>query len=139
MAFDGKLFVGDLSILCEEADLHDLFMQFGDVDHVNIARKGCTSLLYGFVKMRDARCALAAISELDGVLYMGRYLRVKDAECVTRECLQKDILPIHFKFLIMSDDQVVSESELRSLFSRYGEVLDVSVRKSYVDKVSVLW
>lgn len=70
------LFVGDLSYFCGEEDLCNLFAQFGPILTVRV-RRGVTgeSLMHGFIALESAEAAQRAISQLDGIEYMGRNMR----------------------------------------------------------------
>jgi hypothetical protein len=71
------LFVGDLSYFCGEEDLCNLFAQFGPILTVRV-RRGVTgeSLMHGFIALESAEAAQRAISQLDGIEYMGRNMRL---------------------------------------------------------------
>lgn len=76
-----KLYVGNLSETVTDADLRSLFAQHGDVASAVIvtergggARKG-----FGFVQMRSADHAQAAITALNGTSHAGKDLKVSHA------------------------------------------------------------
>jgi RNA recognition motif-containing protein len=70
------LFVGDLSVYCNEQDMHSLFAQFGSVEKITIKRgmSGATNLSYGFVKFFANASAEKAVC-LNGSMFMGRAIR----------------------------------------------------------------
>ena len=77
---DKTLFVGDLSKLCEEAQLFNLFNNYGTIISIKIVRGfNNTSLSYGFVVMSTEDEVRNAINYLNGVLFMGRYIKVAHA------------------------------------------------------------
>ena len=70
-----KLFVGNLNYSTTNANLEELFSQYGTVQSVNIiGDKG-----FGFVEMSSAAEAQEAKDNLDGTEYMGRTLKVDEA------------------------------------------------------------
>ena len=50
---------------------------------------------------------------------------------------RKETAQIHVSFISKQVDQLISEATIRSLFSNYGEVLDVALKKSQFDKVQL--
>jgi len=72
-----SLFVGDLSIFCKEADLHDMFAPFGEILEIKIMRNEHTSqnLSYGFLKYSNPLSAKRAMTELNQVVLCGRPMR----------------------------------------------------------------
>ena len=72
-----SLFVGDLSIFCKEADLHDMFAPFGEILEIKIMRNEHTSqnLSYGFLKYSKPLSAKRAMTELNQVVLCGRPMR----------------------------------------------------------------
>ena len=74
------LFVGDLSKHCLESNLRQLFSRFGTIENVRIVRgKDSVSLNYGFLIMSAEEEVLNAIKYVNGVLFMGRYIKVNHA------------------------------------------------------------
>jgi RNA recognition motif-containing protein len=72
-----ELFVGDLSYFCRECHLIHLFSKYGNVSEVRIKRndvKGKT-LMYGFVRLDNIKSALAAATELNNSIFMGRRMK----------------------------------------------------------------
>lgn len=72
-----SLFLGDLSIFCEEKDIEEAFAQFGEIVDVRIQRSKETSraLSYGFIEFAEAACAEAALNAMNYYLLKGRPLR----------------------------------------------------------------
>lgn len=70
------LFVGELSYFSTEEDIRQLFLQHGAIVLNVSIRRGRTGdhLLYGFVEVSSSTADLA-ISELDGLKFMGRRIR----------------------------------------------------------------
>lgn len=65
-----------------ERQLQDLFSQYGEVSSVNIIVDRFTGKAkgFGFVEMENAEAADAAIAALNGQEFMGRQLRVNEAQ-----------------------------------------------------------
>jgi RNA recognition motif-containing protein len=74
------LFLGDLSIYCQEKDLFQLCSKFGAIAAIKIKRNDNGQvrkphLSYGFVKFRFIESARTAFTELNGLVYLGRPIR----------------------------------------------------------------
>jgi len=76
-----NIFVGNLAAEVTEAQLAELFKQFGEVKSVEVARAMFTDAPkgFGFVEMPGKRHSLAAIAGLDGKDFAGRPLKVNEA------------------------------------------------------------
>ena len=72
------LFVGDLSVTCDEQRLNELFQSCGVViTSLRIMKnKDNSSLGYGFVNVETVEQAQHAFTSLNGILVCGRYLRL---------------------------------------------------------------
>lgn len=70
------LFLGDLSYFCTEEDLCTLFADYGPILTVRV-RRGVTgeSLMHGFIALESPDMARRAITDLDGIEFMGRNMR----------------------------------------------------------------
>jgi CUG-BP- and ETR3-like factor len=79
-----KLFIGMLSIACEEQELRNLFSQFGEIREVFMIRNADgSSKCAAFLRFEDRESAVQAIKQLNGVEIMngvGRPLIVKFAD-----------------------------------------------------------
>jgi RNA recognition motif-containing protein len=77
-----KIYVGNLPWSCTDADLRDLFAQYGSVESAAVImdRETGRSRGFGFVEIDSADGADRAISELDGKDFGGRPLRVNEAQ-----------------------------------------------------------
>lgn len=71
------LFLGDLSIYCDEKDIEEAFAPYGNIVDVRIQRSKETSraLSYGFIEFSSQDSAAAALSEMNYFLLKGRPLR----------------------------------------------------------------
>ena len=77
-----KVYVGNMNYNTAENQLRDLFAQYGEVASVNIIVDRYTGKAkgFGFVEMTNDNEAQAAIEALNGFEFMGRQLRVNEAE-----------------------------------------------------------
>jgi RNA recognition motif-containing protein len=76
-----KLYVGNLTYEMTNADLEQLFAEFGSVRSAQVIQDRDTgrSKGFGFVEMSDDNAARAAISALDKKEHNGRALAVNEA------------------------------------------------------------
>ena len=76
-----NIFVGNLALEVTEAQLTELFKQFGEVKSVEVARIMFTGVSrgFGFVEMPGRKHSLAAIAGLHGKDLAGRPLNVNEA------------------------------------------------------------
>ena len=74
------IYVGNLSFSTTESEVRTLFEEFGTVHEVKMITDRGTGRFrgFGFVEMDDDEAG-AAISNLDGVDFSGRTLRVNEA------------------------------------------------------------
>ncbi|HNX72897.1 MAG TPA: RNA-binding protein [Spirochaetales bacterium] len=77
-----KVYVGNMNYATAENQLRDLFAQYGEVTSVNIIVDRYTGKAkgFGFVEMANDDEAQKAIDALNGFEFMGRQLRVNEAE-----------------------------------------------------------
>lgn len=71
------LFLGDLSLFCNEEDISNTFSMFGQLCDVRIKRNKATkrNLSYGFVEYTTLDSAISAMNEMNGKVFCGRALR----------------------------------------------------------------
>lgn len=76
-----NIFIAGLSYDVNDADLSDLFQEYGPITSakVIIDRQTNRSKGFGFVEIEDNEVAAKAISELNGAEYDGRTLSVSEA------------------------------------------------------------
>jgi RNA recognition motif-containing protein len=79
-----NIFVGNLDFKVKEADLEDLFEEYGTVESVKIITDKFTgrSKGYGFVIMENEQDANKAIAELNGASFENRAMVVNQAKSV---------------------------------------------------------
>ena len=77
-----KLYVGNLGYDVKDADLSQLFSQYGTVERAVVIMDKMTarSKGFGFVEMSSEQEAQAAIAALNGKDYSGRALTVNEAK-----------------------------------------------------------
>ena len=77
-----KLFVGNLNFDASEDDVRDLFESLGTIEDIFVAHDRYTGRPRGFafVTMSESSAAEEAIRKLDGQDFMGRPLRVNEAQ-----------------------------------------------------------
>ena len=76
-----NIYVGNLSWNTDDAQINDLFSQYGQVDSARVLtdRETGRSRGFGFVEMANDDEARAAIDALNGYELDGRQLRVNEA------------------------------------------------------------
>ena len=76
-----KLYVGNLSFDTTEAELRDVFSQFGEIGDLTLITDRDTGRPkgFGFVEMRNDQAARDAIAALDGKELGGRTIKVNEA------------------------------------------------------------
>lgn len=148
------LFVGDLSVLCDEEKLFDLFHTFGKIESIQLKKSDIdhqrAHLSYGFIKFFTHEAAATALDQLNGMPYLGRNLRVgwADDHPANHYAHTKPVIntvppkknnptaQIHVTFVSKNVHQPISELDLRNIFERFGNVVDVAIKKSVFNKVS---
>lgn len=133
-----RVFVGDLSYFCNEENLEILFGSYGTVRKVDIRRGEEThgSLMHGFVEMEVLSDAITAANALDGIKFMGRKMRVVVGGNNPRQggrSLRNNWVQIQVSFVTRRMDILVNEDLLDKIFSAYGEIMDVTIKKHVID------
>lgn len=77
-----SIYVGNLSYEVTEADLKEVFAEYGTVKRVQLPTDRETGRMrgFGFVEMEDESHESAAIEALNGAEWMGRDLKVNKAQ-----------------------------------------------------------
>lgn len=77
-----NIFIAGLSFRANDADLANLFEEYGAVSSAKVItdRQSGRSKGYGFVEIEDEEAATKAISELNGAEYDGRTISVSEAK-----------------------------------------------------------
>jgi cold-inducible RNA-binding protein len=91
-----RLYVGNISKDIDKAQLTELFTPYGTPESVEIAVRGDggPSRGFGFVEMKDATEAAAAMTGLDGKEVNGQALKVNEAR-PKGSSAPKPLIPIH--------------------------------------------
>lgn len=151
------LFVGDLSFVCNEERIRELFSNFGRIDSIHLKKSDFnqhrTHLSYGFVKFDCPESAQLAYHSLQGKLFLGRKLRLGFADdyhpqahhhqpyIPARHHADRDgrgkmtSAQLYVTFATNNLYLPISELTLRELFGQYGEVQDVVIKQVEVNKV----
>lgn len=76
-----NIFISNLTYAITDADLNDLFGEYGEVSSAKVImdRETRKSRGFGFVEMNDDELAKKAIEDLDRAEYDGRIINVKEA------------------------------------------------------------
>lgn len=125
------LFLGDLSYFCTEDDLKKLFGHYGKPNNVRVRRgPNGDSLMHAFLTLDSPENAQNAIKSLDGQMYMGRHIRVQlSTEGQTSLLKSDNIIQVHVSFISKQTKNKVNEEILRSIFLRFGNIVDVTIKK----------
>jgi RNA recognition motif-containing protein len=103
-----------------------------------------THLSYGFIKFRTRESAELALNESNGKLFLGRNIRVgwavdqpsrKTPYEIQLEKQRRATAQIHVAFSSRHPTIPVTEASLRTLFDRFGAVMDVTIKKMLFSKV----
>ena len=76
-----NIYISGLNFSTTDADLNDLFSEYGEVSSARIItdRETRRSRGFGFVEIADDAAGAKAIAELNGAEYEGRTMVVKEA------------------------------------------------------------
>ncbi len=144
------LFLGDLSVICDEIKLYELFSRFGAVESVQMKKSDRdpqrAHLGFGFVKFASHDSAETALQEMNGYFFLGRAIIVDWALDFGKKgshCLEKTMAPkskpttaqIHVMFVTRELNRRVSELDLGGVFSRYGNLVDIAIKKNATNSV----
>lgn len=70
------LFLGDLSVHCNEIDLQQIFEPFGIIEQIRLKHASVNKTLsYGFITFVYRECAENALKQMNGSMFLGRALR----------------------------------------------------------------
>jgi RNA recognition motif-containing protein len=144
------LFLGDLSILCDEVKLYGLFCRFGVIESVQLKKSDRdpqrAHLGFGFIKFAIRDCAAKAIQEMNGYFFLGRAMRVGWALDYGKKGYQwlmetvsdpkkGQTAQIHVMFVTRELNRRVSELDIGAVFGRYGNLVDVAIKKNAINHV----
>jgi RNA recognition motif-containing protein len=82
-----NLFVGNLSTETTDADLRQIFSEFGDIVSVRVLKDNETGISrgFGFVEMTEKFAAFDAIDNIDCTFLKGNIISVKEAKPKTTD------------------------------------------------------
>ncbi len=145
------LFLGDLAVLCDEVKLYDLFIRFGAIESVQLKKSERdpqrAHLGFGFIKFANRASAERALQEMNGYFFLGRALRVgwaldsgKQQSSTSMELShdpkKNQTAQIHVMFVTRELNRRVSELDIGAVFRRYGNLVDIAIKKNCVSLVS---
>jgi polyadenylate-binding protein len=148
------LFIGDLSTICDEIKLYDLFIRFGILESVQLKKSDRdpqrAHLGFGFIKFASHDSAERALQELNGYFFLGRAMRVGWAVDYGKQqsptSMEKSTdlkkgqtAQIHVMFVTRELNRRVSELDLGAVFSRYGNLVDIAIKKNAISSVRILF
>lgn len=101
---------------------------------------------YGFVRFLKSEAAETAIREKNGFILLGRAIRVgwasdnpdkklpQDKKCADR-VKEDPTAQLHVGFVAKDFRFAVTEATLRKLYSQFGDLIDVTIKKNKFSKV----
>jgi len=128
----GNIFIKNLDKSIDNKDLHDTFSAFGDILSCKVVTDPTgSSRGYGYVHYESEESANTAIEKVNGMLlnnkkvYVGRHIPKRERDNKTAEA-RKNFTNIFVKNL----DESVTDEEISSMFSKYGEIASAVVMKN---------
>eukprot|EP01038_Epipyxis_sp_PR26KG_P005472 gene5472-7577_t len=143
------IFVGDLTSSCDKNHLFEAFVRFGEIDDLRMIRTKENKGLFGFVKFKDHQQAQVALTSMNGFNLLGRALRVNWAEEEHKssercggssgsrgrrskfDTIFEAVVHVKYHTCLNSNDQIISESKMRELFSSFGQPTDIYLKKQF--------
>jgi len=135
-----SVIIRDLSFFCTEQHLQTLVACYGDGIKVHLCRSeeaNHRSLLHAFVELGSEEAVMNLIDELNGVVYMGRQMKIQ--RCQGHLSMQDMIslkqikhgIQVHVRFESMEEKShnLVTEERLRDIFSDCGAIEDAIVQR----------
>ncbi len=144
------LFLGDLSVICDEIKLFESFSRFGVIESVQLRQSDHdpqrAHLGFGFIKFVTRDSAERALQEMNGYFFLGRAMRIGwalDYGKKTSQSLKDPVsdpkknqtAQIHVMFVTRELNRRVSELDIGGAFSRYGNLVDVAIKKNAINHV----
>eukprot|EP01031_Cornospumella_fuschlensis_P025419 gene25419-30693_t len=128
-----SLFVGDLPKICTEYDLEQLFSPYGPILDVHLKRNAAVP--YGFLTLSSIPAAEAAIRDMNGMMYMGRQIRVYWATNNAKSnSSASSINSVYVRYSTPRMDRRLSEYDLHRIFSVYGNVEEITIKDCHMDQ-----
>ncbi len=144
------LFLGDLSVICDEVKLYELFYRFGVIESVQLKKSDRdperAHLGFGFIKFATRDSAERALQEMNGHFLLGRAMRVgwavdlskSNSPSLTEQASNRkknQTAQIHVMFVTRELNRRVSELDFGAVFSQYGNLVDIAIKKNAVNHV----
>ncbi len=141
------LFLGDLSVTCDEVKLFELFRPYGVIESIQLKKSDRdpqrAHLGFGFIRFANRDCAERALQEINGCFFLGRVMRVGWAVDYGKKTSQalvgnntdpkkSQTAQIHVMFVTRELTRRVSELDLGGVFGRYGNLVDIAIKKNAV-------
>ncbi len=148
------LFLGDLAVICDENKLYDLFRRFGIIESIQLKKSDRdpqrAHLGFGFIKFSSRDSAERALQEMNGYFFLGRSMRVGWALDFGKKTSQSLMEPvsdpkknqtaqIHVMFVTRELNRRVSELDLGAVFRRYGNLVDIAIKKNAINHVRIIF
>ncbi len=148
------LFLGDLSVICDEIKLYELFCRFGFIEYVQLKKSDRdpqrAHLGFGFIKFVSRDSAERALQEMNGYFFLGRAMRVRwalDYGKKTSQALAEtspdpqkgQTAQIHVMFVTRELNRRVSELDLGAVFNRFGNLVDIAIKKNCINTVRIIF
>lgn len=150
-----SLFVGDISVNCDEERLYDLFCHYGEIESIQLKKSDRDStrahLGFGFIKFTNRDAAARALNDLNGFFSLGRAIRVgwaQDYDKRPQNRMQnfhqsksddpkknRQTAQIHVTFVSRELNRRVSELDLGKVFGKFGNLVDIAIKKNAINKV----
>ncbi len=150
------LFLGDLSVICDEENLYDLFRHYGDIETIQLKKSDRdpqrAHLGFGFIKFSTRESAERAMQDLNGYFYLGRAMRVGWADDYDKRRggavgfggqqrafgnkKNRQTAQIHVMFVSRELNRRVSELDLGGVFGQFGNLVDIAIKKNAINPVS---
>lgn len=141
------LFLGDLSPLCLEDTIEDLFAPYGQALKIRIKRnkESGRSLCYGFIQLSSQLVAAKAMKDLNGVVLFGRPIRIgwamnkpsSEAVSAANAGVKREGSSVHVKFSTFQSSEKYSDLVMTRVFSAFGEVVKCSIKQQSTDQVLI--
>ncbi len=147
------LFLGDLAVICDETKVYELFRRFGVVESVQLKKSDRdpqrAHLGFGFIKFATRESAERALQEMNGHFFLGRAMRVgwaldfgkKGSQSLMEQATdpkKNQTAQIHVMFVTRELNRRVSELDIGAVFSRYGNLVDIAIKKNCINQVREL-
>ena len=122
------LFLGDLSLHCNEQIIHEIFGRFGTIEQIRMKNASMNQgLSYSFVTYVYREDAEAALRQLNGTMLLGRKIRIGWAtpKNANNKLLKQKVNPdnlataqIHFSFIAKNVSNTLNSTHISFFYSK---------------------